>query len=571
MIDTRIDSIIYQSEIYYRDLVNSLVGTKKVGKSPNSKWAKAVLILSYLDALNYNSRLEDEDDITNVNYILYQLIKLCELYQYPSAAPLVFTTPPDIIVAGSSTLLSGKILIGNSSNVATAVTPSGAVMVSNTGVFTMTAGAVTNGLYIAGGKIRLGGTLIEDTALTGAFVFSVYTTAITLGATAGLNLSGNGGSSSIILDASGILQSATSFVGTQKFQHGSLWVESNGSTGVFYKLQAANITAHRTLSLPLLSANAEVLTSEAVSNGLTVAANSLKLGGLLTASTSITGTGTEDLNLGTTGARLGAINLYGEGGINIVSANQNLNVTVADVKLNLDSVGQVQLKKGAGFKYLIVLSNLAADRTTTLPLLAANDTFAFQAHTQSLTNKTLGTGTKIALGSDATGDIYYNGGSTVLTRLAHIGSAGKMLRTSSASAFAWSTATYPDTVTAGDILVATSTNVLGTLAIGTPNQALVVNLAGTGLEYKGVGITLTGSAVINFGSVAVGSYEDSSGITIAGAAVGDCVIVTPSNPVSAAVVFWGYVSAADTVVVRFISTTAGTNPASDTYNIRVLK
>lgn len=46
--------------------------------------------------------------------------------------------------------------------------------------------------------------------------------------------------------------------------------------------------------------------------------------------------------------------------------------------------------------------------------------------TQSVTNKTLGAGTKVALGSDVTGDIYYNSGSTTLARRG-IGSEGQVL------------------------------------------------------------------------------------------------------------------------------------------------
>lgn len=46
--------------------------------------------------------------------------------------------------------------------------------------------------------------------------------------------------------------------------------------------------------------------------------------------------------------------------------------------------------------------------------------------TQVISNKTLSTGTKILIGSDATGDTYYNGGSGTLTRLG-IGSTGQIL------------------------------------------------------------------------------------------------------------------------------------------------
>jgi len=45
------------------------------------------------------------------------------------------------------------------------------------------------------------------------------------------------------------------------------------------------------------------------------------------------------------------------------------------------------------FTYQFIGDAIIADRTVTLPVLATNDTFVFEAHTQTLTNKTLGTGT----------------------------------------------------------------------------------------------------------------------------------------------------------------------------------
>lgn len=98
MIDVRVESIIYQSQIYYRDLVNELVDKRKLGKALDYKWEKADLILGYLEALNYRDRLTDEDDINDVNFILECLIKLCELNQYPVSAPIEFQEPPAVIV-----------------------------------------------------------------------------------------------------------------------------------------------------------------------------------------------------------------------------------------------------------------------------------------------------------------------------------------------------------------------------------------------------------------------------------------------------------------------------------------
>lgn len=47
----------------------------------------------------------------------------------------------------------------------------------------------------------------------------------------------------------------------------------------------------------------------------------------------------------------------------------------------------------ATHQYVFAVSELAADRTVTLPLLVGNDEFVFKDHPQTFTNKTLGTGT----------------------------------------------------------------------------------------------------------------------------------------------------------------------------------
>lgn len=98
MIDVRASSIIYQSQIYYRDLLNDLVVRRRLGKALVDQWSKADLILGYLEALNYRTLLTNEQDILNVNNILECLIKLCELNQYPVTAPLTFQAAPAVIV-----------------------------------------------------------------------------------------------------------------------------------------------------------------------------------------------------------------------------------------------------------------------------------------------------------------------------------------------------------------------------------------------------------------------------------------------------------------------------------------
>lgn len=48
----------------------------------------------------------------------------------------------------------------------------------------------------------------------------------------------------------------------------------------------------------------------------------------------------------------------------------------------------IRSQSGASYSYKFATSNLAAHRDVTLPLLTGNDTFVFEAHTQTLTNKT---------------------------------------------------------------------------------------------------------------------------------------------------------------------------------------
>jgi len=53
----------------------------------------------------------------------------------------------------------------------------------------------------------------------------------------------------------------------------------------------------------------------------------------------------------------------------------------------------------ADHQYVFAVSELAADRTVTLPLLAGNDEFTFNAHTQTLTNKTIALGSNTVSGT----------------------------------------------------------------------------------------------------------------------------------------------------------------------------
>ena len=81
---------------------------------------------------------------------------------------------------------------------------------------------------------------------------------------------------------------------------------------------------------------------------------------------------------------------------------------------------------------------------------------------------------------------------------------------------------------------------------------------------------LGASSSIDFGGV-TDSCEDSSGITVTGAAAGDvCSVGAPSTMPSATSWITCYVSAANTVKVRHCSHGASGNPAAQTYYVRVI-
>jgi hypothetical protein len=76
------------------------------------------------------------------------------------------------------------------------------------------------------------------------------------------------------------------------------------------------------------------------------------------------------------------------GGIDLadVSSAQTLtNKTFTSAVLTTPQINDTS----ADHQYIFAVSELAADRTVTLPLLAGNDTFVFAAHSQTLTNKTI--------------------------------------------------------------------------------------------------------------------------------------------------------------------------------------
>jgi hypothetical protein len=152
--------------------------------------------------------------------------------------------------------------------------------------------------------------------------------------------------------------------------------------------------------------------------------------------------------------------------------------------------------------------------------------------TQTLTNKTLGTGSRIALGSDAEGDLYYRN------------AAGNLVR----------------------------------LPRGTAGQ--VLGMAGNIPAWQaGAGVTLSGSVAIpEAGASWSGNTNYPVNATVSGAAVGDVVVINVSAPLFAAFEaagvspqFYGWVSATNTVRIIGRVSSFVNIPAGVQYTIRVLK
>ena len=89
----------------------------------------------------------------------------------------------------------------------------------------------------------------------------------------------------------------------------------------------------------------------------------------------------------------------GNGELVSTVATQTLtNKTLTTAALNSPVISLPQINdSSADHQYVFAVSELAADRTVTLPLLAGDDEFVFKDHTQTLTNKTLTSATLTGL------------------------------------------------------------------------------------------------------------------------------------------------------------------------------
>jgi len=154
-------------------------------------------------------------------------------------------TPTPIASATGATLADGKILVGNGSNVAAEVTPSGAVSMTNAGVFSIVSDYITNAMVNASAAIAY-----AKLALTNSIVNADIASAAAI-AYSKLNLSGgivNADINASAAIAGSKLQAASnSNAGTINYYHATTFtptIFANGAnfSSVTYSLQSGTYT-----------------------------------------------------------------------------------------------------------------------------------------------------------------------------------------------------------------------------------------------------------------------------------------------------------------------------------------
>lgn len=187
--------------------------------------------------------------------------------------------------------------------------------------------------------------------------------------------------------------------------------------------------------------------------------------------------------------------------------------------------------------------------------VTGSDKAVSKTGTETLTNKTLSTGSKVLVGSDATGDIYYNGGSGTITRLA-VGSAGQVL-TIAAGVPSYATPTAVvngSTSVAGVYQEATVAEINAGTATGSTGARLVTNPSTINKATLTAGEGLTAGNALHLTPY----YQSDGGVTLdfnSATAYNDTTNQTKSITV-----------ANNSNRVLLVGVGAGSTPSSVTFN-----
>jgi len=227
------------------------------------------------------------------------------------------------------------------------------------------------------------------------------------------------------------------------------------------------LAANRTITLPLLTDNdifvfndhTATLTNKTIntsSNTLTIAAGDITTGTLPVARG-----GTGAVNLTSGNVLLGA----GTSAITFAKASPSgsfVGTTDSQILSNKTLTAPQINDTSANNVYIFGVNELAADRTVTLPLLAGNDIFVFEAFTQTLTNKTINTASNtltIAAGDITSGTLVVARGGTGAVNL----TSGNVLLGAGTSAI-----TFAKTAPSGAFVGTTDSQILSNKTLTLP-------------------------------------------------------------------------------------------------------
>ena len=246
----------------------------------------------------------------------------------------------------------------------------------------------------------------------------------------------------IITNSQIVTPIVTANIADEAVTEDKLYISNAGNNGEFLSKQSGNNGGLTWATVPA-GYNAPTIGSTTIASGATVAS----LSGLtnLTATGALTGGSVVADNLTIDGNKIEATNTNGDieldsNGTGVIKVLGNTNDGAITLNCTANSHGQTIKSQP---------HSASASNTLLLPTTASNapSTLVSEISTQTLTNKTLGTGTTVTLGSDATLDIYYRSSTGALARLAK-GSAGEALKiNSSANGLEWGTAGGGDEAT----------------------------------------------------------------------------------------------------------------------------
>ena len=248
----------------------------------------------------------------------------------------------------------------------------------------------------------------------------------------------------IITNSQIVTPIVTANIADEAVTEGKLYISNAGNNGEFLSKQSGDNGGLTWATVPA-GYNAPTIGTTGIGSGASVPSlaglTSLTATGALTGGSVVADNLTIDANKIETTNTNGNLELYAKGsGVVKILGDAGSNDGAITLNCRDNSHGQ---------KIQSQPHSASASNTLLLPTTGSNaqSTLVSEISTQTLTNKTLGTGTAVTLGSDATLDIYYRSSTGALARLAK-GSAGEALKINAANnALEWGTAGGGDEAT----------------------------------------------------------------------------------------------------------------------------